>query len=118
MFIYVKCTGCQGQLRVGASHGGKRVRCPQCRAVSPIPRMDVGPCSIPGRTSFDTGSTHTAELASDDPASELAAALDKLPEEPDHPNPLGYRLAIDTVACEASLVAERSPDALLNATAC
>ena len=42
MAIEVDCTGCKKRLRVEDKHAGRRVRCPECQAVSMVPQSVVG----------------------------------------------------------------------------
>jgi ubiquitin-protein ligase len=38
---FVICTGCEAKLRITAALRGKRVRCPKCRTIVPVPSGDV-----------------------------------------------------------------------------
>ena len=92
MYIYIQCSGCNGRLRVGRAHQGKRVRCPRCRQVTPIPMNDS---MSPPITSDAAFSTQTADLAPDGPNDEFDSLLDTEDSKSLHPHPLGYTLSIE-----------------------
>ena len=79
MYIHLSCTACSQRIRVPAAHAGKLVRCPVCRATSPIPARMPSPApvsTIPAepRPPQDTRARTPSHLATQD-----GELLDDLP---------------------------------------